>query len=70
MLHAHVHSFLQTLALVCLLVKLPSFRPSQIKFINAEKNKKKREQIERAKNGSYLTCMSRLVYVLMKIVPF
>jgi len=30
MLHAHIQSFLPTLALVCLLVKLPSFRPSQI----------------------------------------
>ena len=38
MLHAHVQSFLQTLALMFLLVRIPSIRPpkSMFKFINAE----------------------------------
>jgi len=50
MQHAHAQSFFQELALVCLLVKLPSFRPSQsmFKFINAEITQK-RELSECAK---------------------
>jgi len=50
MVHAHVQSFLKTLALMCLLVKFPSFdlQKSMFKFINAKIKQKKRERSDRA----------------------
>jgi len=49
MLHAHVQSFWQMLALMRLLVRFPGFRPPKIKFMNVEMTQQKRERSERTK---------------------
>ena len=74
MSHACVQLLLQTLALVCLLVRFPSFRPPKInvEIYKCRNDQKKRERSERANKNRvfFLLCMSRLLCFLMKIGPF
>ena len=72
--HIYVQSFLQTLKLLCLLVRFPSFRYPQINvYVNKLRNyPPKRRSLRSSGNffKSYLIWMSRLLWFLIKIEFF